>query len=157
MFEMTLVVLIIGIMGAVLIPLMGNNLNYSRLPTAANVLAADIEFCSSECITHPTNPPSRQIVFDVDNNKYTIQDASGNTITHPSDSLPYVNDFSTGRNLRFEGVSIRQITGGGAILTFDAYGRPLITEDMAIQLQYTTSTMTVTIQKGTGETTITSP
>ena len=153
MFEVTIVVLIVGIIGAFLIPIVATNLTASRLSTAANVLASDIEFCASECITRPSTP--RKIIFDTSQNRYTLQDSSGATIKHPADGLPYVNDFSTGRNARLQGVSIRQV--GGGELTFDAYGRPLITSDMSIQLQQANSTMTVTVKKSTGETLITSP
>jgi prepilin-type N-terminal cleavage/methylation domain-containing protein len=158
-FELMLVVVVIGIVAAILVPAVGNNLKSSRLSTAANVLAADIEFCSSECITRPSNP--RAIVFDLTLNKYTIQDlATSAIISHPADSLPFVNDFTTGRNSQLQGVTIRSIAMGNGtlnVLAFDAYGRPLITADMVITLAYANSTMTITVKKGTGDVTITSP
>jgi len=156
LFELLLVVLVIGICAAVLVPSVGSNLHSPRLKSAANVLAADIEFCSSECITRPSTP--RAIVFDLTNNKYTLQDlTSGVAITHPADGQPFVNDFSTGRNSQLAGVTITGITMGSGtlnVLTFDAYGRPTVTADMAITLSYNGATMVVTVQKGTGEVTI---
>jgi len=155
MFEVTIVVLIVGIIGAFLIPIVATNLTASRLSTATNVLASDIEFCASECITRPSTP--RKIVFDLARNCYTLQDSSGATIKYPADGLPYANDFSTGRNSRLQGVSIKQITANQRELTFDAYGRPQLNADLSIQLQQANATMTVTVKKETGETLITLP
>ena len=159
LFELTLVVLIVGIIGAIVIPTVGNGSASSRLSAAANVLASDIEFCASECITHPSD--TRAIAFDLANNKYTVENfGTGATIAHPADTFPFVNDFSTGRNSQFQGVTLsRIVVGSGTMttLTFDAYGRPVITADMAITLAYHWATMTVTVQKGTGEVTITAP
>ena len=158
-FELTMVVMVIAIVAAILVPSVGNNLRSSRLSTAANVLAADIEYCSSECITRPSTP--RAIVFDTTLNKYTVQDLNTSTIvSHPADSLPFVNDFTTGRNIQLQGVAIRSIAMGAgtlSVLTFDAYGRPSITADVIISLSYNNATMTVTVKKGTGDVTITSP
>src|ERR1035437_4325879 len=97
LLELLLVVLVVGIAAAVWVPVVGDNLGSPRLRSAANVLAADIEFCSSECITRPGSP--RALVFDLVNNKYTLQDlSSGTAIAHPADGQPFVNDFATGRN-----------------------------------------------------------
>jgi prepilin-type N-terminal cleavage/methylation domain-containing protein len=156
LFELVLVVLVVGIAAAILLPAVGDNLGSPRLKSAADVLAADIEFCSSECITRPT--AARAIVFDLSNNKYTVQDlASGTAIAHPADGKPFVNDFATGRNAQLAGVTITAVTMGGnalTVLTFDAYGRPVITANMAITLSYNGATMTVTVAKGTGDVTI---
>src|SRR4051812_31933606 len=82
LFELVLVVLVVGIAASIVLPSLGSNWYSPRLRSAANVLAADIEFCSSECITRPTAP--RGIVFDLENNKYTVQDmGSGQAIAHP--------------------------------------------------------------------------
>jgi prepilin-type N-terminal cleavage/methylation domain-containing protein len=158
LFELTIVVLVIGVIAAIFVPAVGTNLRSSRLSTAANVLASDIEYCQSECITRPSAP--RSIIFDTINEKYTLQDNNGAVISHPADSLPFINDFATGRNAQLSGVTLVSIVVGAGtmnVLTFDAYGRPVITADMAIKLQYGTSTMTITVKKGTGEVAIASP
>jgi Tfp pilus assembly protein FimT len=156
LFELVVVVMVIGIAAAILLPAVGNNLHSPRLRSAANVLAADIEYCSSECITRPTTP--RALVFDLANNKYTVQDlASGTAISHPADGQPFVNDFATGRNSQLSGVAVTGVTMGAGtlnVLTFDAYGRPLLTADMVITLSYRGSTLAVTVVKGTGDVTI---
>jgi Tfp pilus assembly protein FimT len=166
LFELVLVVLVVGICAAILLPAVGDNLASPRLRAAANVLAADIEFCSSECITRTT--AARAIVFDLANNKYTLQDiSSGTAIAHPADGKPFVNDFSTGRNAQLSGVTITAVTVGTntlSVLTFNAYGQPippgstgnsgLMTADTVITLSYRGETMRVTVAKGTGDVTI---
>src|SRR4051812_8141663 len=75
LFEMTLVVLILGIVAAALIPPVGNNITSPRLRTAANVIACDLEYCASESIAQPT--ALRAITFDTVRNKYTLVDNTG--------------------------------------------------------------------------------
>ena len=53
LFEIVLTLLIISIAAAMVIPAAANATS-PRLRTAANVLAADIDFCSSECIAQPS-------------------------------------------------------------------------------------------------------
>ncbi len=156
LFELMLVVLIIGIAAAAIVPAVGNNVHSSSLRAAANVLAADIELCASDCIGQPGAPQA--ITFDAANNKYSVIDVhSGTTINHPMDSMPFVNDFSTGRNAQLKGVSITSLVmGAGTLtsLTFDMYGKPVTTADFVITLTYNSQTMTVTVKQGTGDVSI---
>ena len=153
LFELTLVVLLLGIVAAILVPVVGGSFTSSRLPAAANVLASDIELCASSCIAMPSNPQA--IVFDLTNNTYSVQDLmTATTVPHPGDSMPYVNDFMTGRNAQLQGVTIARITMGNdtrTVLTFDAYGRPLITADLVITLNLNGAAMTVTVTQATGD------
>jgi prepilin-type N-terminal cleavage/methylation domain-containing protein len=153
--EVIMVLLVLGIAAAMVVPAVGSNLYAARLKTAANVLASDIEFCQSECIAQPSAP--RAVVLDVASNTYKLVVFSSNaTIKHPADGQNFVNDFATGRNAQLSGVSITAVTGGTpATLTFDGYGRPLITADMVITLAFSGQTMTVTVAKGTGDVSIT--
>lgn len=155
LFEMTLVVLIIGIIAAALVPPMGRNLTSPRLRTAANILATDLEFCASECIAQPSAP--RTIAFDLANNCYTLADNTGTTLKFPGDGLDYVNDFSTGRNAQLAGVTISSVVAGAATpatVTFDPYGKPLLVSNLVITLSYSGQTLTVTVNAATGDVTI---
>ena len=156
LFELVLTLLIIGIAAAMVIPAAANA-SSPRLRTAANVLAADIDFCSSECIAQPNAP--RAISFDAAHNRYTVINFNaGTTVPFPGDGKDYINDFSTGRNTQLTGVSITSITMGGttlSTLTFDAYGKPLITADLAITLTYNGTNIVVTVKSTTGDITIT--
>jgi prepilin-type N-terminal cleavage/methylation domain-containing protein len=157
LIELIIVVLILGIVAAIFVPAAGANLHSSRLKMAANVLAADIDFCASECIAHPGD--MRGIQFNTTTNQYTVEDLATNiAISHPADSQPYINDFATGRNLQLAGVTVTSTMMGTtalSLLTFDAYGRPLITSNFVITLSYNGSTMTVTVAKNTGDISIT--
>lgn len=153
LFEILIVVVILGIVAAIFVPAAGNNIRSSRLRTAANVLAADIEFCQSECITRPSD--ARGLQFDTTNNKYSVISlATSAAISHPADSLAYTNDFATGRNLQLSGVTITSVTSGGSaatLLTYDQYGKPLITSTFIIQLSFNGSLMNVTVDPTTGD------
>ena len=83
---------------------------------------------------------------------------AGTAVKFPADGQNYVNDFSTGRNSQLTGVAIASITMGGttlSTLTFDAYGKPLITADLVITLTYQGTNMAITVKNGTGDVTIT--
>ncbi len=157
LFEILATLCIIGIAAATIVPAVGTNIRSPRLRTAANVLAADIDFCASECIAQPGAP--RALSFDATNNKYTMIDSnSGTTSKFPGDGMDYVNDFSTGRNSQLSDVSITRLAMGAGtltVLTFDSYGKPVITADFIITLTYKTQTILVTVKQGTGDVTIT--
>ena len=157
LFEMVMVVLILGIVAAALVPPLGNNLYSPRLRTAANVLAADIDYCAGECIAQPSTP--RAITFDTTGNRYSVIDFSATTpIKHPADGLDFINDFATGRNAQLAGVHIQSIVSGGtplSTLTFDAYGRPLINADTTITLALNGQTLALKVSATTGDVSIT--
>jgi prepilin-type N-terminal cleavage/methylation domain-containing protein len=156
LFEMVVVVLILGIVAAALVPPVGDNLYASRLRTAANILAADLDFCASECISQPSAP--RAIVFNTAANSYTLIIFNSSTpIKYPADGSDFINDFASGRNAQLYGVRLQSITSGASSLTslsFDAYGRPLSSSDVAITLAFNGRTLTVRISATTGEVTI---
>src|SRR5438045_3147298 len=104
LFEMTLVILILGTIAAALVEPVGTNLTSPRLRTAANVLASDLEFCASESIAQPN--ALRSVTFDLVHNKYTLVDNTSTALKFPGDSQDYINDFSTGRNIQFAGVTL---------------------------------------------------
>ena len=155
LMELLTVVCILGIIAAALVPPIEGNVFSPRLRTAANVLAADIDFCASECIAQPSSP--RAIIFST--NKYSLIDFNaGNTLKFPADGQDYVNDFANGRNAQLSGVTLQSITSGGTpvtSVTFDAYGRPLLPADLILTLAFKGSAMTVTVKYTTGDITIT--
>jgi Tfp pilus assembly protein FimT len=157
LFEIVLVVLIMGIVAAALVPPVGANLYSPRLRMAANVLAADIEYCASECIAQPSTP--RAITFDIAHNRYSIIDFSTSApLKHPLDGSNFTNDFSSGRNAQLSGVSIQSVTSAGTPLTslaFDPYGRPLINNDVIITLAFQGNTLTLQVSATTGDVSIT--
>ena len=154
LYELLLVVLIVGICAATLVPAV-SNIRSPSLKQAANILAADVDFCMSECIAKPDAP--RTLVFNLAGNSYKMVDPANATIAHPADGMPYQNDFATGRTAALAGVRLVSVVVGATTptrLTFDSYGRPLITGDMAITMSYQGQTMVVTVKAGTGDVTI---
>jgi Tfp pilus assembly protein FimT len=153
LFELVLVVLLLGIVAAALVPAMGNNLYSPRLRTAANVLAGDLDYCASECIAQPRAP--RAVAFDTAHNKYTLIDfTSQAALKHPADSRDFVNDFATGRNAQLAGVTLQSVLCAGnpvSSVAFDAYGRPLLAADLVITLAFNSQTLTVTVSHATGD------
>jgi len=153
--------MIIAVIGVVVIPTFVNRSTAPALRTAANILACDIEFAEGESITHPSD--LRQIQFDGSGNRYWIAaSASAATpLTSPVDGQPYLNDFTTGRSAEMTGISLSAInlTNNAMVLQFDAYGRPVgQLSNPSIRLVATDgSTMTVTVDATTGETSISSP
>jgi prepilin-type N-terminal cleavage/methylation domain-containing protein len=156
LFEVVLVILILGIVAAALVPPLGNNLYSPRLRTAANMLASDIDLCASESIAQPSAP--RAVNFDTTGNKYTLLDFKAlTTLKNPADSQDYVNDFSTGRNAQLAGVTLQSVLSGGNPVTtvaFDAYGRPLLAADLVITLACNSQILTVTVKSTTGDVSI---
>jgi Tfp pilus assembly protein FimT len=156
LFEMVLVTLVLGIVAAALVPPLGNNLYSPRLRTAANVLAADIDYCASECIAWPNAP--RVITFDTTTNCYSIIDFGASTpIKHPVDGRNFINDFSTGRNSQLNGVRIQSVVSGGSPLTtlaFDSYSRPLLNADAIITLAFDGKTLVLQVGATTGDVSI---
>jgi prepilin-type N-terminal cleavage/methylation domain-containing protein len=159
LFEIVLVTLILGICAGTFLAAAGGDLRSSRLSVAANVLASDIEFTQGECINQPSDPC--KMVFDTVGNTYSVIDTTtGNVIPHPADSMPFTNDFATGRNAQLAGVSVTSVMMGTSpmtVLQFDAYGRPLVTTDLSVLLSYNGSTMHVNVKAGTGDVSIVSP
>jgi Tfp pilus assembly protein FimT len=156
LFEIVLVILILGIVAATLLPPLGNNLYSPRLRTAANVLAADIDYCASECIAQPSAP--RAMTFNKTDNRYSIIDFSASTpIKHPVDGLDFTNDFASGRNAQLNGVQLQSIVSGGTPLTsiaFDSYGRPLLNADATITLAFQGKTLALKVSATTGDVSI---
>jgi Tfp pilus assembly protein FimT len=156
LFEMTLMILVLGIVAAALVPPVAGNLTSPRLRTAANILASDLEFCASESIAQPNAP--RAIIFDIPNNRYSLKDFNaGTTLKYPGDGQDYINDFSTGRNAQLSGVTLSSVVSGvttPTTVTYDAYGKPQLISNLVITLAYNSQTLTVTMNPSTGDVTI---
>lgn len=156
--ELIIVVAIIGMIGYLALPY-ATNVRSPRLKTAASVLAADLEFCQSQNI----NDSAKQyvMVFNVSSNAYSMCLSTSNTtpVSHPGDSQPYTNDFSTGRNNPLTGVTLQSVTNvpttnGKVILAFDCYGRPQIAQNAIFTLLADGTTITLTLDSATGDITI---
>lgn len=152
--EILMLLVVLAAVGALVIPAAVRASGQPALRAAANALAADLEYAQAECIATPS--ALRVVRFDVDGNRYWIAPAAATdaAITHPADGKPYLNDFATGRNMKFAGVTIKNVTFGGTstTLAFDAYGRPAgYAADPRIVLQADDLTLTIRVDRETGD------
>lgn len=122
--EIIIVVVILAIAAALAIPMLGSA-GSMRLSSAANVVAADLEYAKSLAITKGQN---FSVAFNQDDESYQIEigDGSGTVIAHPvKKGFPYIVNF--GQDSRFSGVDIVTVDfapADPAKVTFDYLGSP---------------------------------
>jgi prepilin-type N-terminal cleavage/methylation domain-containing protein len=120
--EVLVVVAILGVAGGIIVPSMLTSGTLSA-QAAVRVVVADILFAQNEAVARQSN---RTILFDSDQNRYSIQDNAGNTIFVPwmagtRGTGNYIIDFNADR--RFRGVRIDRVSlGTPSQMTFDALG-----------------------------------
>ncbi len=119
LIEVIIVVVIISIAAAMVVPMM-SSADDIQLRSAANKLAADIEYAKSMAISRGDY---YTVVFDETAENYEIQDSSGTTIDHPVRKDLYIEQF--GGTSRLSKVEISDADFGGAdSVTFDSLGCP---------------------------------
>ena len=122
MVEMIIVVIIIAISAAIVIPMMGSAASM-QIRSAANMIAADLEYAKSMAISRGQN---FTVVFDKAAESYSIKDQSGSIIAHPvKKGFNYVIDFRNDR--RLNEVDIEEVdfdSGSHPEITFDCLGSP---------------------------------
>jgi prepilin-type N-terminal cleavage/methylation domain-containing protein len=118
--EIIVVVVILAIAAAVAIPLLGSA-DSMRVNSAANIVAADLEYAKSLAITKGQN---YTVVFDASAESYRIEDSTGNVIGHPvKKGFDYVMDFS--QDSRLSKVDIVTVNfASSSEVTFDYLGSP---------------------------------
>jgi prepilin-type N-terminal cleavage/methylation domain-containing protein len=152
--EVMIVVLLLGIVGALAIPMLRDSRDL-RLRSAARMLAADIEFAQQESISHADDP--RVVRFDAGNARYWIAPVSDPTtpITDPIRDEPFQVVFGTGRAAGLFDVTMSEIeVGGDTDLRFNSLGVPDQSTDATITLACGTMTLTVGVAASTGEVSI---
>jgi len=80
--ELIVVCVIISITALIAIPMIGSAAS-DQAGSAANILAADIEYAKNLAISRQQN---YYVVFDTTNNSYEVQDKDRNVISHPVNS-----------------------------------------------------------------------
>jgi prepilin-type N-terminal cleavage/methylation domain-containing protein len=94
LIEILIVVVILTIAAAVVVP-MASSAGSMQIRSAANMVAADLEYAKSMAISRGQ---SYRVVFDVANDSYQIEEvASGTVIDHPMrpGQNNYIVDFQT--------------------------------------------------------------
>ena len=159
MIELMIIVAILGIIGALAIP-MFRGTHITRLRSAAQVLAADIDAARAESIAHGED--LRLLIIDADNKSWMIAAASDNTtpINHIDTGQPYTRSFGVSELRQLDGVSITSYSldtvseTNDNKLGFGLYGQLDQTTDATITLESHGSTITLTIDAETGEVSI---
>src|SRR6185436_12386921 len=87
--EILVVVIILGIAGAIIVPSIGSR-DDLKAAAAARVIMADLIYTQNLAITSQGN---RYMSFDTVNQQYTVTDAAGAVIQHPVNHTPYIQKF----------------------------------------------------------------
>lgn len=159
MIEIMIVVAVLGIIGAVALPMFAGN-DATRLRSAANVLAADLDAARAESIAHGED--LRFVVFDADGVTWHIAPASDTTtpINHTDSGLPYTRTLGEKELKQLLGVTITAYSLDTASETnddklgFGLYGQTDQASDATITLSSGGSNLNLTINATTGEVTI---
>ena len=155
--EILVVVVIIAIAAAAAIPLI-SSAGTIQLQSAANMVAADIEYAKSKAIA---TGQKFSVLFDADADTYAVQDQGGDTISHPVKiGFDYAMDFAG--SSKFDRVSIADVDfDTGSVIKFDYLGIPLnssnatLGSDGIVTLQVGDRTMYIHVEPATGYVSIT--
>ena len=144
LLEILVVVVILAVIAMLAGPML-SSAGGIQIRSAANVIAADIEYAKSMAISRGQN---YSVVFDVSADSYWIEDAVGNTIEHPvNKGSNYMVSF--GGNTSLDKVDIINVDFGSmSSVTFNLLGNP--DNGGTVQLQADGSTATIAVEAVTG-------
>ena len=150
--ELLIVVVILSIVALTAIPMMSSAASI-QIRSAANIIAADIEYARSMAISRGQN---HSVEFDKDADSYKIVDLNGVTIQHPvKKGFTYVVDFRN--ESRLSRVDITNANFGGTQkVTFDCLGSP-VGNGGAVSLQAGGISTTIHVEPVTGYVSISTP
>jgi len=159
LIELIVVMVIIAIAAVLAVPMISSAADV-QVRSAANMIAADLEYAKSMAISRQQN---HSVVFDTANESYEVRDASGTVISHPvkGGSSFIVNLQSDSRLSRVDIASAVFNPDSQTTVTFDYLGSPYSGTDTAnplnsgqISLQAGSFTMTVNVEPMTGYVTV---
>ncbi len=155
--EVLIVVVIIMIAAVTAIPMI-SSAGTIQLQSAANMVAADIEYAKSRAVATGQN---FSVVFNKVAETYAVQDQTGSTISHPVKiGFNYAIDFTS--DSRLNRVSIADVDfDGGSVIKFDYLSIPLnssnttLASEGIVTLQASGKTMLIHVEPATGYVSIT--
>ena len=128
LIEMLITIVVMGISSAIVIPSIGDA-GVLRIQASVRTLVSDITFAQTDALAYQQR---RAILFDVDQNSYTVADVqvtSGGNVAyeplymHNGPGEQYIVDFDTAG---FDGATLASPDfDGNAILHFDELGGPV--------------------------------
>lgn len=147
-----LIVLVIMVIAAMIAIPMASSADSLQVSSAANTIAADIEYAKSMAIK---TGRSFSVVFDSSTESYRIEDQDGNVIEHPvKKGFDYIMDFRT--ESRLDKVNIVSVDFDlTSKVKFDYLGSPYNGGDVTLNsglvtLNAGSSTATVRVEPVTG-------
>jgi prepilin-type N-terminal cleavage/methylation domain-containing protein len=142
--EIMIVVVIIAIAALVAVPMMSSAASL-QIRSAANMIAADLEYAKSMAISRGKN---YSVVFDKDADSYKIVDTLGNTIQHPvKKGFPYVVSFQNESRLSRVDITTAVFDTDQTVV-FDCLGSP--DSEGSVILQADGATKTINVEDVTG-------
>ena len=167
--EILCVVVIVGIAGAVVIPMIGTR-DDLKVASTTRTLMADLIYAQNMSIT-TQNP--HYVVFDVAGGKYDVQDSSLTTIMHPIEKSAYTMRFGNSGKSAFRDCVLKSakfIAGSSGVeyaaIGFDELGTPIVrtssstTEAMSsgvVEIKAGQHTLLVEVEPFTGQITVKTP
>jgi len=149
--ELLIVVVILSIVALTAIPMMSSAASI-QIRSAANMIAADLEYARSMAISRGQN---HSVVFDKNTDSYKIVDQGGTVIQHPvKKGFTYVVDFRTESRLSRVDIT-NAVFNGDQIVVFDCLGSP--DSGGAVNLQAGGISTTITVEPVTGFVSISTP
>jgi len=156
LIELIVVMVIIGIAALLAVPMIGSAADV-QVRSAANMIAADLDYAKSMAITTQQN---YSVVFDTANEIYQVHDPCG-VVDHPlKPGSDFEVDFQSDSRLNRVDIDTADFDSQTAV-TFDYLGSPYSGTTTAnplnsgqISLQADAFTMTVTVEPMTGYVTV---
>jgi len=122
LIEIMIVVVLIGIAAMIAVPMMSSAASM-QIRSAANIVAADLEYAKSMAISRGQN---FSVVFNKDTDSYSIKDQAEAIIQHPvKKGFPYTINFQS--DSRLDRVDVFNVTfepNSSQTITFDYLGSP---------------------------------
>ena len=142
--ELLIVVVILSIVALTAIPMMSSAASI-QIRSAANIIAADLEYARSMAISRGQN---HSVVFDKNTDSYRIVDQGGTVIQHPvKKGFTYVVDFQNESRLSRVDITNAAFNGDQTVV-FDCLGSP--DSGGAVNLQAGGINATITVEPVTG-------
>jgi len=145
--EILIVIVILAITAMMAVPMIGSA-DTMQIRSAANVIAADLEYAKSMAISRQKN---YSVEFDVSHESYSIKESdTGDVISHPvKKGFKYIVNFSSDSRLNkvditqvdFDGSSVIQFNYLGS--PYNGSGNPLNAGNITLQAGETTSLITI--------------
>lgn len=139
MIEIIIVVVIIAIAAMIVVPMM-SSAGSVQIRSAANMIAADLEYAKSMAISRGQN---FSVIFDKNTESYRIEDQDNNVIPHPvKKGFDYIINFQN--DSRLDKVDIIDANFNSTpLVLFDCLGSPDYGGSISLQADGTTATIRV--------------